>query len=55
MNTAKTTCPEHRRVGYAYSWHNGASTLTCRGCGLPDTAHETMMETVRRLADEMGA
>lgn len=47
----KTTCGEHRKVGYAYSWKAGSSTLTCRSCGLPDTRHETIAETVRRLAE----
>jgi len=50
--TATTTCPEHRKVGYAYSWHNGASTLTCRACGLADTQHETIAQTIARLISE---
>lgn len=47
----KTTCTEHRRVGYAYSWKNGSSTLSCKGCGLPDTEHETISETIARLTE----
>lgn len=42
----KTTCPEHRRQGYAYA----EGRLICRGCGLPESAHETSAETVARNA-----
>ena len=47
----KTTCPEHRRVGYAYSYSSnlGQSILTCKGCGLPPAMHETVAETITRL------
>ena len=50
----KTTCGEHRKQGYAYRWNSPShtSSLVCRACGLPDTAHETLEETVIRLAAE---
>ena len=47
---SKTTCGKHRTDGYALNWKGGVSTLTCRGCGLPESQHETMRETVERLA-----
>jgi len=52
----KTICGEHRRVGYAYRWNSETrtSSLTCRACGLSELAHETISETVRRLASEGG-
>lgn len=50
--STKTTCGEHRVTGYAYRWTNGRSTLACRACGLPDSQHETIAETVKRLASE---
>jgi len=49
--TTKTTCGQHRIDGYAYSWENGRSRLICRGCGLPDSAHETISETIARLTE----
>lgn len=50
----KTTCTAPYRVGYAYSWKAGQrSTLTCRECGLPDTAHETLREQVERTGREV--
>ena len=52
--TTKTTCGEHRKTGYSYTWNSTSrsSVLACRACGLPDTAHETLKETVTRLAAE---
>lgn len=48
---SKTTCGEHRVTGYAYRYDNAAkrSTLVCRACGLADTQHETIAETIQRL------
>lgn len=48
---AKTTCGEHRVTGYAYRYDNSTrrSSLVCRACGLPDTQHETIAETIQRL------
>jgi hypothetical protein len=50
----KTSCNDHRKVGYAYRWPAGAtgSVLACRSCGLPPEEHETLKETVTRLAAE---
>lgn len=52
--TTKTTCGEHRKTGFSYTWNSTSHTsaLACRACGLPDTEHETLQETVTRLAAE---
>ena len=49
--TTTTTCPEHRRVGYAYRWNSAtrSSTLACKGCGLGPDQHETIAQTIARL------
>ena len=51
----KSTCGQHRVVGYAYTWSNTArrSVLTCRGCGEVEARHETFRETIERTANEM--
>jgi hypothetical protein len=48
----KSTCGQHRVVGYAYTWSNTnrESVLTCRGCGEDASVHETLRETVERQA-----
>lgn len=40
----KTTCPDHRRLGY----HLSGGKYICKGCGLPEAQHETAAETVKR-------
>jgi hypothetical protein len=49
----KSTCGQHRTLGYAWTWSSGRSTLTCRGCGAPDSVHETLREAVERAGREM--
>lgn len=55
MGIAKTTCGQHRVVGYAYKYDEAArrSLLFCKGCGERDTVHETLRETVERTANEI--
>jgi hypothetical protein len=48
----KTTCPEHRRVGYSLTWRMGVSTWICKACGLGQERHETTDETIARLRAE---
>lgn len=49
----KTTCNQHRTLGYAYTWASGKSTLACRGCGLPASSHESLHEAVERVGKEL--
>ncbi|UQS95145.1 rubrerythrin [Pseudanabaena phage Pam4] len=50
---SRTTCGEHRTLGYAYA--GLAAVLACRGCGRPASQHETTDETVARRRAEAGA
>lgn len=46
----KTTCNQHRVLGYAYrpSTLGSAPDWVCRGCGLSQDLHETLAETYER-------
>ena len=48
-------CSQHRVLGYAYIWLplEKRSVLICRGCGEPDTAHETLRETIERTSRDL--
>jgi hypothetical protein len=43
-----TTCNQHRVQGYALN----AGQWVCRGCGLPQSQHETNAQTLARRENE---
>lgn len=43
VNDAKTTCGQHRVVGYYLR-----QVWLCKACGLPQDQHETISETLAR-------
>lgn len=52
--TWRTTCPDHRTLGYYIAGHkpNGVPVWACKGCGQTPLRHETPDETVARRKAE---
>jgi hypothetical protein len=50
----KTTCGQHRTLGYAFGHSGGVPVMLCRGCGESEARHETTDETVARKRAESG-